>query len=152
MDYLLARKRKAPSREKASHLSKPKPKPHMERMLQDLKDKWLQAKEAEKQANKRRLDIEQQILEFFPEPSEHEGTALREGVSVTWKLTRKVDEAQLMTEWNNLDQHTQQAFKWVPALDLKQFRALEKAAPERFQAAARYVTATPAKPSIQIKE
>ena len=78
-----------------------------------------------------------------------EGSVSHEGVTVTYKLTRKCDTEKLQEDWMQLTPSVQAAFKWSASVDTKSLRALDS---ESTTAAQIYITTTPAKPSIQLKD
>lgn len=109
------------------------------------------AKVAEAAARDTRLAIEERILAHFPAPATGEGSAKSGDMSIVWKVTRKVD-ATLADQWNNLGKNAQSAFKWKPDVDLKALRALQQLDADGYAQAARFITTTPAKPAITLKE
>ncbi len=119
-----------------------------------LKTAWLAAKAAEAVATERRREIEDAILTHFPtDKTEGSITDKDAGVTCTYKLTRKVaDSDTLAGEWMQLSKNAQSAFRWKAEVDTKQFKALQDLDPEGFAQVAQYVTTTPAKATISIKE
>lgn len=120
--------------------------------LQELKTAWLAAKAAEKAANEERLAVEQAILALMPEQTEGTVTDKDTGISVAFKVTRKVSTEALQNDWMHLSQTVQSAFTWKADVSAKQIKAIQELDPAAFAVAAKYVTSTPAKPSISIKE
>jgi hypothetical protein len=120
--------------------------------LAELKAAWLAAKEAERAANEERLAVEAAMLALLPEKQEGTVSDKDTGVSVTYKLTRKADTAALQTDWQQLPQTVQSAFTWKADVSAKQIKAIQELDPAAFEVAAKYITTTPAKPSISIKE
>jgi hypothetical protein len=122
--------------------------------LDTLAAAWIQAKASEERARQQRIDIEQSIASLLP--AKDEGTVSQTAgalaVSITYKLTRKVDADALKAAWQTLPPTVQAAFTWKPDLSLSQLRALEKAAPLDYAKALHFITTTPAKPSVSIKE
>lgn len=119
--------------------------------LAELQDQLRTAKLVEASARDVRVAIEEQILLHFTAPDTGEGTKTEGTVSVAWKVTRKVD-ATLADHWNELSKNAQQAFKWKPEIDLKALRALQQMDADGYAAAAKFITTTPAKPAITLKE
>lgn len=114
--------------------------------LSILRERLREAKENEAQAHEHRLDIENQILAVIS--PKYEGTVKEAGISVVYKVTRKLDfEAYLAIE-DGLPEGLK-CVDMKPALNLKAFRALELVDPGL---AATFVTESPAKPSISIIE
>jgi hypothetical protein len=120
--------------------------------LAELKAAWLAAKDAERAANEERLTVEAAMLALLPEKQEGTVSDKDTGVSVTYKLTRKADTAALQTDWQQLPQTVQSAFTWKADVSAKQIKAIQELDPAAFEVAAKYITTTPAKPSISIKE
>lgn len=120
--------------------------------LQELKTAWLAAKAAGKAANEERLAVEQAILALMPEQTEGTVTDKDTGISVAFKVTRKVSTEALQNDWMHLSQTVQSAFTWKADVSAKQIKAIQELDPAAFAVAAKYVTSTPAKPSISIKE
>lgn len=120
--------------------------------LRALEAELRAAKQAERAAADHRLAVEAQILAHFTAPEAGEGTAKDGDLTVTWKLTRKVDTEALQDAWVELNPNTQKAFKWKADVDLKQLRALADLDADGHAAAARFITTTPAKPAITLKE
>lgn len=119
-----------------------------------LKAAWLAAKAQETQATEHRRQVEEQILAHFPADKTEGSIADKDaGITVTYKLTRKVaDSDALGGEWMQLSRNAQSAFRWKADIDTKQFKALQDLDPEGFAQIAKYVTTTPAKPTVTIKE
>ena len=120
--------------------------------LNELKTAWLAAKHAEKTANEERLAVEQAILALMPEQTEGTVTDKDTGISVAFKVTRKVSTEALQNDWMHLTQTVQSAFTWKADVSAKQIKAIQELDPAAFEVAAKYITSTPAKPSITIKE
>lgn len=111
-----------------------------------------QAKDAEAAATAHRQEIERQIVAQFPVPLGGEGTHKDEEFSITYKVTRKVDTDGLQAAWAGLNANAQKAFKWAATVDLKQYRAIADLDPASYSQLAAFVTTTPAKPAITLKD
>jgi len=115
----------------------------------DVAVKELQeAKEVEAEAKSNRVAIEEKIATMMREPGVFEGTCKNKYLSVTYKLSRKLDYQVYQT----IEQDLPDGLKCVdlkPSLNLKKFRHLEATDP---QLAAQFITAKPAKPTIKILE
>ncbi|MGJ7508704.1 DUF7173 family protein [Variovorax sp. GT1P44] len=120
--------------------------------IQSLIDALRVAKSAESEAKDNRLAIEEQILALFPTPDGGEGTEKEGDLSIAWKLTRKVDTDPLQDAWVELTPNTQKVFRWKADVDLKQLRALQELDATAYTAASKFITTTPAKPSLTLKE
>ena len=114
---------------------------------EELKTAWRMAKAAEDAANAERLRVEAAIVALMP--SKLEGSVTDAGVTVTFKVTRKVDAVALQNDWPTLPERVQQAFAWKPSVDTRHLRALEG---YDLTTAQRFFTTTPAKPAISIKD
>ncbi len=114
---------------------------------------WVVAKASEDRAKAERYEIEKSMLAMLP--AKEEGTVSAEAsglkISATYKMTRKADAEGLATAWQSLPDTVQAAFTWKPDVSLTQLRALEKANPENYDIATRFITTSPAKPSIKIE-
>lgn len=110
------------------------------------------AKRAEDAAIKARREVDAQIAELLRDANKPEGTISEklEGfkVSVTYKIDRKVDSDKLQAAWSKLSAAATQAFKWKADVSVTELRKLEGA---DAAAAAVFITAKPATPSITIE-
>lgn len=120
--------------------------------LHELKTAWLAAKAAERAANEERLAVEAAILALMPEKTEGTVSDQETGISVAYKVTRKVSTDDLQNDWMHLSQTVQSAFTWKADVSAKQIKAIQELDPAAFAVAAKYITSTPAKPAITIKE
>lgn len=120
--------------------------------LNELKAAWLAAKAAERAANEERLAVEAAILALMPEKTEGTVSDESTGISVAYKVTRKVSTDDLQNDWMHLSQTVQSAFTWKADVSAKQIKAIQELDPAAFAVAAKYITSTPAKPAITIKE
>ncbi len=118
--------------------------------LSELVAAWRAAKAAEAAAQAERLRIEEAIVNMVPRKDE--GTVTVENVSVNFKVTRSVDTEALRQAWSALPASAQSLFRWKAEIDTKAMRAAQEFAPDAYKAAAQFITAKPAKPSITIKE
>ena len=115
--------------------------------LHELATAWRHAKDREMHAQSERLDIEAAMLSLLP--SKLEGAVTVDGVTASYKVTRKANTEALQAAWNNLTPAVQSAFKWEAKVDTRAFRFLE---PALLRQAQEYITSTPAKPTITVKE
>lgn len=121
--------------------------------LAELRAAWLAAKEAEARANAERRAIEDAIIALMPAgASEGTVTDKEHGVSVTYKAIRKADTERLQEHWMELPDNVRAAFRWKADVDTKHLRALHDLDATGYAAAAAYITTTPAKPAITIKD
>lgn len=110
------------------------------------------ARKAEEAAKAERNAIEAQLVSLFTAPSGGEGTIKDDGFSITWKATRKVDSDALFAAWNSLTPNGQQAFRFKAEVALSHFRAVQELDESTFSQIAQFVTTTPAKPAITLKD
>lgn len=122
--------------------------------LETLARSWLEAKREEDAARERRQAIAKAIADAL-QSDEQEMTERRVfgnlKLVVTRKLNRAVD-AKLAEDWAQLPDEVHSAFRWKPEVNLKNLRALEFAAPEKYAIAAHYITAKPATPAVEVEE
>lgn len=121
-------------------------------ILEALIERLRKAKAAENAAKDARIVIEEEILAHFLPPETGEGTKTEGVLSVAWKVTRKVDTDALQSAWPSMGPNAQKAFRWKADVDLKQLRALSDLDADSYSAAAKFITTTPAKPAITLKE
>lgn len=118
--------------------------------LQELAAAWRAAKVAEVAATEERRRIEEEMLALMPHKDE--GSVTQDGVTATYKMTRKVDTDALQADWNKLTDSIQQCFRWKADVDTKTLRAVQQLDSDAYRIAANYITTTPAKPAITIKD
>lgn len=122
--------------------------------IETLARSWLEAKREEDAARERRQAIARTIAERLPSDEQEMIDRRVFGnlqLVITRKLNRSVD-AKLSEDWAQLPDEVHAAFRWKPEVNLKALRALEFAAPEKYAIAARYITAKPATPAIEVEE
>lgn len=116
---------------------------------------WVEHKRQEEQANKRRVEIESQIIEILGEPVE--GSATHELVdgsklTITSKINRTVDEAAWRSIMAGIPEHLRPiTFAEKPVLDLKGLRWLMDNEPRMYNRVAAAVTAKKAKSALSLK-
>lgn len=101
-----------------------------------------------------RLDAEQKLIAAVE--SKPEGSVTVRGAAykatVTFGITRSVDQAALSAVWNTLPEGIRNVFPVKHGIDLKELRHWQNNNPDEY---ARYiapvVTAKPAKPSVRIE-
>lgn len=120
--------------------------------LQTLEQRLRDAKAKEAAARDERVAIEELIVARFAPPEGGEGTSKEGGLSITWKVTRKVDTDALQGVWTDLPINTQKAFRWKADIELKQLRALQELDAGAYATAAKFITTAPAKPAVTLKE
>jgi hypothetical protein len=121
--------------------------------LASLRQRWQACKTTEDAARAERLAVEQDILAHFPR-NKVEGSITDKdaGVTVTFKVTRKVNSEALANAWPLLSENAHRAFKWSAEVNTPQLRALNDLDPALFGALGEFISTTPAKPAITIKE
>lgn len=120
--------------------------------LTELKAAWLAAKRAEEAANAERRQVEEAMLALLPSKLEGTVSDKDSGVSVTFKVTRKVDTAALQAAWMGLGERAQQVFTWKADVSTRQLNTLAEFDQAAHAAVSQFITATLAKPSITVKE
>jgi hypothetical protein len=121
--------------------------------LATLKAMWQTHKKAENDAKAMRLEVETAILSHFPSDKlEGAETDKDVGITVTYKVTRKVDTPALQAIWETLGKNAQAAFKWSADVDTKTYKALADLDQKSFSLINAFITTTPNKASITIKE
>lgn len=110
------------------------------------------ARQVEEEAAKQRLAIEAQIIAQYPQKTEGSITDKDHGITVTYGVTRKVDSSKLTAAWNTLDENMRKAFAWEAKVVTKTMRALQDLQPETYAHIASFITTTPRKPAIILKD
>ncbi len=116
---------------------------------------WVEHKRMEEQANKRRVEIESQIIAALGEPDE--GSATHELVdgsklTITSKITRTVDDAVWRSIMADIPEHLRPiSFAEKAVLDLKGLRWLMENEPRMYNRVAAAVTAKKAKSALSLK-
>jgi hypothetical protein len=126
-----------------------KPQMFNNRTVEDAASDWMDAKNEEIAANKRRVEIEEELLSFIT--SKTEGSESHQvgpyKVTLTGRLNRKVD-------WDMLPKlgipEDMLPLKHKPELDLKGLRYLESNEPEFYNAFCKALTIEPAKTSVTV--
>lgn len=116
---------------------------------EDAASDWMDAKNEETAANKRRLALEEELLSFLT--TKTEGSESHQigpyKVTLTGRLNRKVDW-ELVEELGVSDALS--PVKWKPELDLKGLRYLESNEPETYKLFCKALTVEPAKTSVTV--
>lgn len=110
------------------------------------------AKQVEEAARNDRLAVEEEITALFKDQAPNEGAIKLDGMSITYKLNRKVDTDKLFDVYDSLTPNAKKAFRFKAEVDLKSYRALEDMDSEAFSTITGFVTTSPAKPSIILKD
>ena len=120
--------------------------------ISELATMLRKAKQAETDAKAERLRIEGLIEEQFAKPESGEGIHKDEEFSITWKLNRTVDTDRLASDYDDLPDNAQRAFRWKAEVNLAYLRSLSEIDPSAYNKAAVFITSKPAKPSIELKD
>ena len=114
---------------------------------------WADAKAREVQANAERLAIEARIV--AQAQAQPEGAVKLEGathkVTVTYSMTRSVDESALSAIWPQLSDGLRRIFPAKHGLDTREMRHWQQNEPAEYALAAQAITAKPAKPSVKVE-
>lgn len=110
------------------------------------------AKRDEDAAVAERRKIDASIAALLKDATKPEGTISQKAgdwkVSVTYKVSRKVDTSKLQDEWAKLPIDVQAAFKWAADVSVTELRKLED---RSALIASKYFETKEASPSIEIK-
>lgn len=113
----------------------------------------IEAKRAEDAAIATRRELDEQIS-LQLSTGKAEGTEslklpdMGVKVTVTYKVSRKVDSDKLSAAWANLTADQQSAFKWSPDVSVTALRKLEG---DNLTAVAGFITTSPAAPSVKVE-
>lgn len=115
--------------------------------LQELAALRVAAKEREDAAIAHRREIDAAIAEVVQ--GAEEGTASQEAgdykITVTRKVTRKVDTNKLRAEWSALTTEEQACFKWSADIETRVYRTSKTMLVDS------YITSKPASPSVSVE-
>jgi hypothetical protein len=111
-----------------------------------------QARAEEKSATEYRQGLEAQLVSLHPVTEGSEETVKGEGFSIAYKLTRKVDSDALFAAFGDLPENAKKAFRFKADVSLTQYRALSEFDTATFNKVAAFVTTTPAKPTVTLKD
>lgn len=111
-----------------------------------------QAKKAEDEAREYRLGIEAQITSRFAVPPGGEGTVKDDEISISYKVSRKIDTEALKKDFDLLTANQHKAIRWKAELDTKHFKALQDFDAPAYQELCKYITTSPLKPAITLKD
>ena len=122
----------------------------------NLYDKWLEAKETERQAVEARRAMEDELIQLFQVDDTKDGskTYKPEGykVKVTTRLSRRVDADALIDLASQAgigQEHLQALFRWKPEINLREW---QNASPEITGPLAPAITTKPGRPSFSIEK
>jgi len=122
-------------------------------MLDELSQKWLRAKEIEREAIEERRQIEDKLLSLIGVPETLEGTETANTgeykIKIVGRMNRKVDADKLheLAIENGLEAHLQNLFRWKPEINAKAWAAADEAITKPLLDA---ITTTPGRASFAI--
>lgn len=121
--------------------------------LATLAQMRLDAKAAEDRAVSYRRDIDNAIALALKDRDEGTVSTTLDGfkVSVTYKLTRKVDTTALQNKWEFIPENVQKAFTWKADVVTKHLKALQELSADLYAQAAQFVETKPASPSVTVE-
>lgn len=120
--------------------------------IEVLAQQYIDAKKAEDAAIATRRSIGKMIEDALPGPDEGTARSTIPGISitVTRKVTHKIDSDQLQKDWEFIGENVQKAFRWSADLNTKHYRALQELGTAELEAANKYVTSKPAAASVAV--
>ena len=109
-------------------------------------------KQQEASIAEQRMAIESQILTHYPEKVEGSITDKENCINIVYGLTRKVDSNVLQSVWGSLSENLQKAFVWEAKVAVRTIKALQEFDPKGYAQICNFITSTPRKPTITLKE
>ena len=110
-------------------------------------------------ADKELLDNDIRVLEEFlfkaleeQKISKDEGTVKLDGATVSYKMSRSVDQKILQEYSDKWPDNVKKCIKWKADLDLKAYRGVQEFDQDGFAIISKYVTSKPAKPSLKFND
>lgn len=112
--------------------------------MQNLYQKWIDAKAAEKFAQDVRRELEDQIMETHPEETGYK-------VTITERMNKKInaDLLQELATEAGLTEHLSSLFRWKPEINSKDWKAASKEITDPLLDA---ITTTPGRASFKIEK
>ena len=123
-----------------------------ETALAGLARSWLEAKNAEREANERRVLIEQEIIQIIGAKEEGRQTHSLDAYKITviGKLTYKA-EFEPLHELTEQWPEQFQVVKYEPKLDEPKIRKIREMRPDLYRQIAQHLTVKPAKTGITVE-
>lgn len=121
--------------------------------MNDLFERWVEAKEYERVAQIKRKEIEDQLAEVLKiDAAQDKSQTLREGdfvIKVTTRLNRKVDSDLLqdLAAKAGVSEHLSVLFRWKPEINTTAWKAAAENITKPLLGA---ITTTPGRPSFNI--
>lgn len=112
------------------------------------------AKQMEDTAAEQRIAIEKQILLHYADQAKTEGsiTDKDHGITLTYGVTRKVNTDALREAWAALGENVQKAFAWEAKVITKTLKSIQDIDPKTYAQISNFITTTPKKTSVTLKE
>ena len=122
--------------------------------IKELIEKIKQAKFDENFAKLEREGYETLLFEELTRQKLNidEGAVKLDGATVSYKMTRSVDQKILSDYDDSWPDSVKKCIKWKADLDLKSFRGVQEFDKDGFSIISKYVTTKPAKPSIKFND
>ena len=98
--------------------------------------------------------FEQMLFQKLEEQklSKDEGTVKLDGATVSYKMSRSVDQKILQEYSDKWPDSVKKCIKWKADLDLKAYRGVQEFDKDGFAIISKYVTSKPAKPSLKFND
>lgn len=98
--------------------------------------------------------FEQMLFQKLEEQklSKDEGTVKLDGATVSYKMSRSVDQKILQEYSDKWPDSVKKCIKWKADLDLKAYRGVQEFDHDGFSIISKYVTSKPAKPSLKFND
>jgi hypothetical protein len=119
--------------------------------LDELTAAWREVKEAEREAQERRRDIEDQITAMLAIPADLDGTSTYGVLKITGRIDRKVD-GELLQELARdagLTDHLSALFRWKPEINKKAWDNADESITKPLAGA---ITSKPGRPSFALHD
>lgn len=120
--------------------------------LETLAEMWREAKQAEEQARKERVALEDAII--AQTGCKDEGSQTCEAGAWKVRITGNINRTLDADKWREIEPSIPEAMRpveYVPKLDTKGLRYLENNEPETYRRICEAITAKPGKPSVEVK-
>ena len=120
--------------------------------IENLAEEYLKAKEAETVAIETRRKIGELLIAALPGKDEGTTSVKLDGckITVTRKLTRKVDSDALGKQWDSLTESVRNTFKWSADVNIKHLRALQELASPDMAEASKFFSTKHAAASVSV--
>ena len=119
--------------------------------LDALKKAWRKAREDEREANERRVAIEQRMVSMLGDLVPREGTFHQDGLSISTGYTRKWDQ-RMLTQMAGAIDEAYWPFRSEWKEDRKASRTFEERFPDLWKHISAALTLTEKKPSVSVED